>query len=123
MWSPSVALLAASPFGGVVVAAVDSSTGGFDPTVLVSSAVTPAIVVLLLLLGKLRTEGEVKRLESESERKDGLIDQKDGQITTLQASLVDKAIPALVRSTLILESLSPLLRTEVTLHRPPRPDG
>jgi hypothetical protein len=83
--------------------------GTLDPLTLLTNLGFPGVVILLLVVGKLRTEGEVKRLESEAARKDQIIAQKDETILKLQAGLVDQAIPALTRSTQVRERLAPLL--------------
>lgn len=122
MWG--VAAVVATPLfvdaSGVLAT---SSTGGFDVTSLVGTVVTPALVIVLLLFGKLRTEPEVKRLEADIDSLRAQVREKDAQINTLQTGIVDKAIPALARTTLVLETISPLLQTEVHLRRPPAPGG
>lgn len=116
----TVALLATPAALSVVAATSTGVTGNFDLTSLVGTVVTPVIVIFLLLLGKLRTEPEVKRLERENDNLRELVHEKDTQMLALQSGLVDKAIPALTRSTLVLETISPMLQTEVSLRRPPR---
>lgn len=83
----------------------------FDPYTLLASAGIPGVVVLLLITGKLRTEAEVNRLVAENSRKDLVIAQKDEQIQSLQRGIVDQAIPALTRSTLLMETLTENNRT------------
>jgi hypothetical protein len=78
----------------------------FDPYSVLASTGISGIVVVLLISGKLRTESEVKRLVSENERKDTVIKQKDEQIVSLQAGIVEQAIPVLTRSTSLLEKLA-----------------
>lgn len=99
-----------------VVLAEASASSGFDPYSLIGSVVTPVIVVALLLFGKLHTESDYKRLaeELESER---------AERVRLQTALTDRVIPALTRSTLVLETLSPMLQTEVRLRAATRPDS
>lgn len=105
----------------VSVGTTAANTGppALDLTSLLGTVITPVIVIILLLLGKLRTEPEVKRLESENTSLRAQVHDKDAQMISLQSGLVDKAIPALTRSTLVLETLSPLLQTEVHLRRLP----
>lgn len=84
------------------------TTGTHSPDIysLLGTAVTPAIVVVLLLMGKLRTEAEVKRLEADIRNRDAVIATKDDQLSALQNGLIERAIPALTRSTLVLETLN-----------------
>jgi hypothetical protein len=85
----------------------DAGVGAsFDPYNLLASTGITGTVIALLISGKLRTESEVKRLVSENERKDVVIKQKDEQIVSLQAGIVDQAIPVLTRSTSLLEKLA-----------------
>jgi hypothetical protein len=86
----------------VAVAAADQ---GFDPYSLIGTVVTPVLVIALLLMGKLHTHGEVARLETDLAARDAALAVKDEQLTALQAGLVDRAIPALTRATLVLEGL------------------
>ena len=66
------------------------------------------MVIVLLLMNKLHTHSEVRRLEEDNDalRADNL---------RLQDALTDRVIPALTRSTLVLETISPLLQTEIHL--------
>lgn len=106
MWE---SVVVATPILGMVAATTSDNTG-FDLTSLIGAGITPAIVIVLMLLGKLRTEPEVKRLESEVTQLRAQVREKDQQMLSLQGGLVDRAIPALTRSTLVLEALSPMLR-------------
>lgn len=112
MWEPAV--IVAAP---VVSLAVASNTGGFDVSSLIGASITPAIVIVLLLLGKLRTEPEVRRLEGENTLLRKQVSDKDAQMLLLQGGLADRAIPALTRSTLVLEALSPLLQSDDRMRR------
>jgi len=97
----------------------DATTGiGFDPFSLIGTLLTPVIVVLLLLGGKLHTEGDYKRLADD-------LEAERARTAALQSALTDRVIPALTRSTLVLETVSPLLQTEVHLRgsRGPQPEG
>lgn len=112
-------LIGGPPAGAIVAATVTGGGDGVNITSLIGTVVTPTIVIILLLLGKLRTEPEVKRLEQSNETMRQTILAKDNDMQQLQAGLVDKAIPALTRSTLILETLAPVIQTEVHLRRHP----
>ena len=76
-----------------------------DPISLLTSLGFPGIVISLFITGKLRWDGEVKRLIQEIDKKDEVIKQKDEQIARLQDSIIQQAIPALTRSTQIMEQL------------------
>lgn len=90
----------------VGVLADAASSNSFDPYSLVGTLLTPVLVVILLLTNKLHTEGDYKRLQQD-------LDLEKGRTTALQEALVERVIPALTRSTLVLEQVSPLLQTEV----------
>jgi len=64
------------------------------------------VMVFLFVIGKLRTEGEVKRLEAECGRKDEIIRLKDEQIAKQSDALVQTAIPAVVRATQALDRIA-----------------
>jgi hypothetical protein len=95
MWVPAAVIAAPAV---VSVAATADGAGGFDPTTLIGTVVTPVLVIALILFGKLHTHGEVERLETDlaAERADN---------AALQAALTDRVVPALTRSTLVLEAL------------------
>jgi hypothetical protein len=93
-------------------------TSGFDLTSLLGTFVTPTIVVILILTGKLRTDADWKRIAAESDRKDEIITEQHTQLMAVQAAMMEKAIPALVRSSQVLEDVSSFFRTEVTIRRP-----
>lgn len=118
MWL-SVTALMTPPVMTTVVAAADP-TASFNPYSLIGSVVTPVIVVLLLLFGKLRTESESKRQEETLEAYRDQLRLKDEQLQQLQTALQERVIPALTRATLVLETLSPLLQTELSFNRPHR---
>lgn len=61
------------------------------------------IIAFLFIIGKIRTEGEVKRLTDN-------LDKKDEQIASLQKSIMEQAIPAVVKATEVLQEIAPLLR-------------
>lgn len=111
-------LLAVAPAGVLVAGAAANS--GFDAWTLLTTGGPVgilAVVVWLVLTDKLHTHGDYKRVvdELEAEKTERL---------RLQAALTDRAIPALTRSTLVLEALSPLLQNEVRLRAATRsPDG
>lgn len=76
-----------------------------DPLTYITGLGFPGVIIGLFAWGTLRTKGEVDRLIAENTRKDRLIDIKDRQIITMAGAISDKALPALTRSTEILESL------------------
>jgi hypothetical protein len=88
-----------------VLMAGDSVAGGFDPSALLTGIGIPAAVLALFVTGKLRPESEVKRLERENNRLNKVVETKDALIASMNDALVQKAIPALTRSTQVLESL------------------
>lgn len=92
---------------GLVVAAADTAT---DPLSLLTGLGPAGIIIVLLVVGKLRTEGEVKRLEVELDRKDQVIEAKDAQLAALQDGIVGQAIPALTRYTDTVEQVMVVLR-------------
>lgn len=63
------------------------------------------VIIVLFVTGMLYPKSTVDRLIEENKAKDEIIKSKDEINNRLQESLTDKAIPALTRSTLILESL------------------
>lgn len=115
--------LAVPPVYGFVMAAATDGTGGVNIPSIIGTTVTPVIVIILLLMGKLRTEPEVKRIEKSLSEANATVAVKDKQLQDLQAGLVDKAIPALTRTTLVLETIAPMLQTELHLRRPPSGGG
>lgn len=90
----------------IVIAATEPLN---DPITWLTNIGVAGIWLIMFIIGKVRTEKEVASLEVRLAMKDKIIEQKDGQISSLQAGLVEKAIPALVRSTQILEQLAPLI--------------
>jgi hypothetical protein len=84
----------------------DAGTGGIsDPLTWLVNLGVAGIVIILLVTGQLRTKAEVEHLQRENERKDKLLDAKDGQIAAMQAVITDKTLPALSRSTQVLEAI------------------
>ena len=81
---------------GLAVAEV----AGQDPYSTIISLGPVGFILVLFLVGKIRTEGEVKRLEEE-------VRKKDERIEKLQDTIIDKAIPALVQSTDLLQRIAP----------------
>jgi hypothetical protein len=100
------ALAVSAPVATLLAEAATNS--GFDPYSLIGTLITPVLVVVLLLTNKLHTEGDYKRVIAD-------LEVEKARTTTLQTALVDRVIPALTRSTLVLETVSPLLQTEVHL--------
>jgi len=100
--------IAAAVATPAVFVAADAAANGFDPYSLIGTVLTPVIVVTLLLFGKLHTEADYQRVVTD-------LDLARAEQTRLQTALTDRAIPALTRSTLVLEALSPIVQTEVRL--------
>ncbi len=80
-----------------------------------SSAVTAPVVVWLFVTGRI-VRG------SELDKKDAQLQRKDDQISSLQAGLVDKAIPTITEAivtmrqlTPLVEKLAPLIQTSVSI--------
>ena len=90
----------------VIVAAAEPVS---DPIAWLVNIGVAGVWLTMFIVGKVRTEKEVQSLQERLVAKDKIIEQKDTQIATLQTGLVEKAIPALVRSTQIIEDLAPLL--------------
>lgn len=110
------AAVVATPAAVSLIADAAAGGNGFDPFSLIGTVFTPVVVIILLLTNKLHTEGDYKRIaeDLESER---------ARNAALQTALTEQAIPALTRSTLVLETISPLLQTEVHLRvRDRRPE-
>lgn len=105
MYATSTLVVAPAALGLVADAATADS---FGPYSLIGTVVTPVIVVVLLLAGKLHTHGELARLVDSNE-------QLRAQNQTLQEALIERAVPALTRSTMVLEQITPLIQNEVRL--------
>lgn len=101
-----VAALAVVPSGAAIAEATTS--GGFDPYNLIGTLLTPVLVVVLLLFGKLHTEADYQRLEADR-------DAEKEERQRLQAALTDRVIPALSRSSLVIEAILPMVQNEVRL--------
>jgi hypothetical protein len=110
-----IVFAASAPATWLVQAAADPG-GKLDLQSLIGTTVTPAIVILLLLFGKLRMESEVKRLERDlaAERKERL---------DLLETVTTKVIPALTKSTLVLEKMVPTVEADITYRRTAHGDG
>lgn len=91
---------------GLGATIADAASGGTDPLTYLTGLGFPGIIIALLLTGQLRTKTEVERLIAENESKDAIITSKDRQIAVIQDGLVKDVIPALTKSTQILESMS-----------------
>lgn len=91
--------------GGSVLAEAAAS-GTFDPWSLVGTTVTPVVVLILLVTGYLHTGGDYKRMEAD-------LKETREELTALRTSVMDRAIPALTRTTSVLEGLSPLIETRL----------
>ena len=90
-----------------VVLAAETTGTGFDISSIIGTVVTPVVVLMLLIMGKLRTENEIKNRDETIAILRQQVKDKDAQLDRLQEGLVDKAIPALTRAALILEKISP----------------
>lgn len=67
------------------------------------------IWLISFLTGKVRPGKEVESLEGRLAQKDKIIEAKDAQIASLQAGILEQAVPAIVRATQVMERLAPLL--------------
>jgi hypothetical protein len=103
---PIVGLLVATPPAMVVAEAATGAS--FDPVSLIGSVITPVIVVVLLLIGKLHTDSDYKRVLAD-------LEAERAERARLQTALTDRVIPALTRSTLVLEAVAPMLQNEIRL--------
>jgi hypothetical protein len=99
-----IGLIAAAP---IVIVAAESSGTSIDITSIVGTVVTPVVVIALLIMGKLRTENEIKNRDETITILRKQVASKDAQLESLQEGVVNKAIPALTRAALILEKISP----------------
>lgn len=98
--------LMAMPVSALFMAATTDGGGSLnDPFTYLTGLGFPGIIIALLLTGQLVPKGVIDRMSKDLDRKDEIIKAKDEQIAALQAGLVDKAIPALTRSTQVLERL------------------
>lgn len=61
------------------------------------------LIVAAFMFGWIYPGSTVRRLEDQLEKKDEIIQTKDLQIGTLQASIAKDSLPALIKSTSILE--------------------
>jgi hypothetical protein len=80
-----------------------------DPVAWLINLGVAGIWLIAFLTGKIRPGKEVESLEARLAVKDKIIEQKDTQIAALSAGLMDRALPILERTTLILERVLPLL--------------
>jgi hypothetical protein len=80
-----------------------------DPYAALISLGPVGIILFLFIIGKIRTEGEVKRLQQDKVELKAEISQKDKQISKLTDSIMDQAIPTIAKSTDLLNKMAPLL--------------
>ena len=80
-----------------------------DPVSWLINLGVAGIWLICFLTGKVRPGKEVDSLESRLAVKDKIIEQKDAQIASLQAGILEQAVPAIVRATQVMERLAPLL--------------
>jgi hypothetical protein len=81
-----------------------------DPLTALVSYGAVGIILFLFVIGKIRTEGEVRRLQADKEQLRSEMAAKDDQISRLTASIMEQAIPTLAKSTDLLSRLAPLLQ-------------
>lgn len=80
-------------------------TTGADPFNWVTGLGFPGVIIALLITGYLRTKPEVDRLVADNRAKDKVIERKDEIIISLQTTITQQALPALARSTEVLEAI------------------
>jgi hypothetical protein len=106
-------LSAGAAIGIVALTSVISTAGdagtGFDPLSLVGSVLMPATVIILIMTGKLRTDNEVRSKDSQIHNLSQQLTLERERTQALQTGLMEQAVPALTRQTLILERVTPLL--------------
>lgn len=109
----------------------DPLSGWLDAARAIGGLGGSAVLVLVLLgffTDRLATGSRVRGLEAALAARDEFyqkqLDVKDQQIERvresrdqLQAGMLDKAVPAIARSALILERLAPLVSTDVSVRR------
>jgi hypothetical protein len=99
-------------------AAASEVTTGFNPITLIGTVITPVTVIILVMMGKFRTENEVRSLEAQNATIAQQLNLERERTQALQAGLIDQAVPALTRTTLVLERVAPLLeRVSIELER------
>lgn len=117
MWGP-VAVIASPAVVSLGAAVVDPGSG-FDPVSLIGTVITPVIVVGLFLAGKLHPHSEIVRMQETITRLLAEKAEKDVQLAATQTWMRDQAFPGMARAALVLETITPLLQTDVRL-RPHR---
>jgi hypothetical protein len=80
-----------------------------DPIAWLINLGVAGVWLIAFLTGKVRPGKEVESLEGRLAVKDKIIEQKDQQIAVLSASIMDQAVPAIVRATQVMERLAPFV--------------
>lgn len=88
-----------------LVLLADSATPSLtsDPVTYLLGFGPLGLIVAAFMFGWIYPSSTVKRLEAQLVQKDEIIQNKDLQIGTLQASIAKDSLPALIKSTTVLE--------------------
>ncbi len=89
-----------------MIAALLAEAAPTDPLAALLAYGPLGIGFFLFVIGKLRAEGEVKRLETENTRKDEIIRLKDEQLARQSQVMAETAIPVMARATQVLERVA-----------------
>jgi hypothetical protein len=94
----------------LVQAIQDTSNVSTDPLTILFAYGPLGMLVAAFMFGWVHPASTVKRLEEQLHQKDEIIKVKDEQIITLQSGMTNEALPALIRSTDILDDFPDLER-------------
>lgn len=80
-----------------------------DPVGWLVNLGTAGVFLILFVTGRIRSGKDVESLEARLALKDKIIEAKDTQIASLMSGMLERAVPALERSTQVMERLAPFL--------------